>query len=113
MKDLVGIVDRLQKELTQSKVDDNNAGLRAQFPPSLIKTEEQGSGCAISTANELEILNKVRTYINLNRDYHNYMLKQDNASGTDGPSNNEDQLTNEREVDANEESKISPEPQFE
>ena len=76
MKDLVCIVERLQKELTQSKSDDENAGLRAQFPSSLIKTENDfESGYAISTDHELEILNKVRTYINLNEDYHNFMLK--------------------------------------
>ena len=72
--------------------------MRAQFPPSLIKTEtEQGSGYAIVTTKELEILTKVRTYIDLNRDYHDYMRRS--ASNVD-----EAQVTNERETE--EESKI-------
>ena len=76
MKDLISIVERLQKELIQCKDEENNAGIRAQFPSSLIKTEnEYGNGCAISTVSELEILNKVRTYINLNKDYHTFLLK--------------------------------------
>ena len=70
----------------------------AQFPPSLIKTEaELGRGYAIVTTKELEILTKVRTYIDLNRDYHDYMRR----SASDG---DEALVTNERE--AEEESKI-------
>ena len=80
MQDLITIVDRLQKELSQSRDD---ASLRAQFPPSLIKTEtELSGGYAIVTSKELEILNKVRTYINLNKDYHDYM-KRSTSAGDD------------------------------
>lgn len=46
------------------------------LPPALVKRESQfGSRVfAISTANELEILTKVRDYIRLNENYNEYML---------------------------------------
>ena len=89
MQDLITIVERLQRELQQKR---DNAILSAQFPPSLIKTEsELNGGCAIVTQKELEILNKVRTYIKLNKDYHDYM-KRSTSTG------DEFQVTNEREA---------------
>ena len=64
MDDLIQIVDRLHRELTRDRID--GSGM-AQFPPSLIKSENEfGQGYAISTAVELDALVKVRTYINLN-----------------------------------------------
>ena len=36
-------------------------------------------GCAISPNTELEVLQKVRTYINLNESYHNVIIKQEFA----------------------------------
>jgi hypothetical protein len=38
---------------------------------------EPSKGCAISTNAEQEVLQKVRSYINLNQDYQNFILKQE------------------------------------
>ena len=56
----------------------------------MIKTESE-LNCAIITSKELEILNKVRTYIKLNKDYHDYMKRSTSTS-------DEFQVTNEREA---------------
>ena len=93
MEDLMQITDRLHRELTRDKGDGSNV---AHFPQSLIKTENEfGQGYAISTAVELEILVKVRTYINLNKDYHCYMKTED-VHEAESPVR--DPQTNEREA---------------
>ena len=77
--------------------------------PNVIKRESQFSSrvFAISTANELEILNKVRDYIRLNENYMEYMLQSESLGINSKPenSNPEDQLKNETEVAAVEEPK--------
>lgn len=57
---------------------------------------------AISTANELEILNKVRDYIRLNENYMEFMLRTENSDIKNAMSLSEptkdEQLKNETEV---------------
>ena len=92
MEDLKKIVEKLQVDLQQSPISPSNEvsnGAVAEqqvnplLPPTLVKRETQfGSRVfAISTANELQILNKVRDYIRLNENYMDYMLlKSTNAT---------------------------------
>ena len=103
MEDLKKIVEKLQVDLQQSPISPSNevsngAAVEQQvnslLPPTLVKRETQfGSRVfAISTANELQILNKVRDYIRLNENYMDYMLlKSTNATKpTFGQESNQD-----------------------
>ena len=55
---------------------------------------------AISTANELEILKKVRDYIHLNENYLDFMLSNEHGAVTKSESfAADDQLKNETEIE--------------
>ena len=64
MQELVEKVDSLSEQLQFQS---------AQSNPEI--KLEPSKGCAISTNAEQEILQKVRSYINLNQDYQNFILK--------------------------------------
>jgi len=63
----------------------------------MVKREFSSRVFAISTANELEILNKVRDYIRLNENYLDFMMRSECAP-KDDPSKSEELLKNETEV---------------
>lgn len=65
----------------------------------MIKREFSSQVFAISTANEMDTLKKVRDYIHLNENYLDYMLRTDNATKSESIVAQGDPLKNEIEVE--------------